>query len=234
MNLMDNSLSLITLSNKGYLKYTKNLLASIQKNKLNIDLNIYVMDVYSFNYFKKINQNVFLIDGLNSQKFLRQDSQEFGTYMLQKLKIIHNSLSNFENVIYLDGDIVIKKNFLQYFETMDDNYDLLIQNDKNPKKPDIEYLCAGFMKIKSSKETLKFFNPDNISTEIIMRGLHDQQYINENKHKLNYKKLPLDLFPNGAHYYLNHKELDPYIIHFNYIIGSKKKKLMKKHNEWYL
>ena len=64
------------------------------------------------------------------------------------------------------------------------------------------------MYIKRNKDTLKFFNPENIPIETIMSGLHDQQYINMNKNKLQYKKLPLDLFPNGAHYYANHNKLD--------------------------
>lgn len=226
--------SCITLSNKGYIKYTKNLITSLEKNKINIDLKIFVMDKYSFDYFKKLNQKVFLIEGKESRKFLKQDSENFGIYMLQKLKIIYTSLLDYENVIYLDGDIVVKKNFIEYFQENEKNYDLLIQNDKNPNKPHIEYLCAGFMNIKSNKDTLKFFNPESIPIETIMSGLHDQQYINENKDKLKYKKLPLDLFPNGAHFYANHNKLDPYIIHFNYVIGSKKKKLMKKYGEWYL
>lgn len=226
--------SYITLSNKGYIKYTKNLITSLEKNKINIDLKIFVMDKYSFDYFKKLNQKVFLIEGKESRKFLKQDSENFGIYMLQKLKIIYTSLLDYENVIYLDGDIVVKKNFIEYFQENEKNYDLLIQNDKNPKKPHIEYLCAGFMNIKRNKDTLKFFNPESIPIETIMSGLHDQQYINENKDKLKYKKLPLDLFPNGAHFYANHNKLDPYIIHFNYVIGSKKKKLMKKYGEWYL
>ena len=231
---MTKSLSFITLSNKGYIKYTKNLISSIKENKINIDLSIFVMDKYSFDYFKKLNQKVFLVEGKESKKFLKQDSKDFGIYMIQKLKIIYKSLLNYENVIYMDGDIVVKKNFIQYFRENEKNYDLLIQNDKNPEKPEIEYLCAGFMNIRSNRDTLKFFNPDNIPVETIMSGLHDQQYLNENKNKLKYKKLPLDLFPNGAHYYTNHNKLDPYIIHFNYVIGSKKKKLMKKYGEWYL
>ena len=70
------------------------------------------MDNYSLNYFKKLNQNVELLDGINNQKFLKQDSEDFGEYMFHKLKIIYNSLLNFEDVVYLDGDIVIKKIFL--------------------------------------------------------------------------------------------------------------------------
>ena len=54
-----------------------------------------------------------------------------------------------------------------------------------------------------------------------MSGLHDQQYINENKHKL-ITQTPLTYF-KWCHYYNNHKNLDPLIIHFNYVIGSKKR-----------
>ena len=34
------------------------------------------------------------------------------------------------------------------------NLDILFQNDKNPKKPNQENLCAGFMFIKSNKKTI--------------------------------------------------------------------------------
>ena len=223
----------LTLANKGYIKYTKNLINSINKNNIDLNLFIYTMDQHSFNYFKKLNQNVFLIEGLNTKKFLKQNSPEFGNYMLEKIKIIHQALQTFESVIYLDGDIVIKKNFLNHLSHYEKDYDLLIQDDKNPKKPHIEYLCAGFMKINSNTKTVNFFDSKNISKEMIMTGLHDQQYINENKNKLNYFKLPLDLYPNGAHFYLNHDSIDPYIIHFNYVIGNEKRKLMKKYGEWY-
>tara|TARA_B100000925_G_scaffold291715_1_gene280947 strand:+ start:8401 stop:9096 length:696 start_codon:yes stop_codon:yes gene_type:complete len=223
----------LTLTNKGYIKYTKNLINSINKNNIDLNLFIYTMDQHSFNYFKKLNENVFLIEGLNTKKFLKQNSPEFGNYMLEKIKIIHQALQTFESVIYLDGDIVIKKNFLNHLSHYEKDYDLLIQDDKNPKKPHIEYLCAGFMKINSNTKTVNFFDSKNISKEMIMTGLHDQQYINENKNKLNYFKLPLDLYPNGAHFYLNHDSIDPYIIHFNYVLGNEKRKLMKKYGEWY-
>jgi len=41
--------------------------------------------------------------------------------------------------------------------------DLLIQNDQNPEKANIEYLCAGFMLIKSNKKTLDFFDTSKIN-----------------------------------------------------------------------
>ena len=78
------------------------------------------------------------------------------------------------------------------------------------------------------------FNTDNIPREIIMNGLHDQGYINSEKEKLNYKKLPSELFPNGSYFYKNFKQINPKIIHFNYVIGRKKITTMKKYGEWYL
>ena len=62
----------------------------------------------------------------------------------------------------------------------------------------------------------------------------DQTYINKNKDKFEYSLLPLNSFPNGAHYYQYFNDIDPYIIHFNYVIGEKKKQLMKEHGEWYI
>ena len=112
--------------------------------------------------------------------------------------------------------------------------DLLIQNDINLEKPDNENLCAGFMVINSNEKTREFFNTDNIPREIIMNGLHDQGYINSEKEKLNYKKLPSELFPNGSYFYKNFKQINPKIIHFNYVIGRKKITTMKKYGEWYL
>ena len=44
------------------------------------------------------------------------------------------------------------------------------------QKSNIEYLCAGFMKINRNNKTLNFFDIKNISNEKIMTGLHDQQY----------------------------------------------------------
>ena len=49
-------------------------------------------------------------------------------------------------------------------------------------------------------------------------------FLDEIKHKLKYKRLPNKLYPTGAVYYDNFKDINPYIIHFNYVVGNKKKK----------
>ena len=41
-------------------------------------------------------------------------------------------------------------------------------------------------------------------------------------------------FPNGPYFYQNYNKIDPFIIHFNYILGEDKISRMKELNEWYL
>ena len=224
----------ITLTNKGYIDFTDNLIASIEKNNINIDLDVCTMDSYSTDYFDKKNQNTNLITKSNKKKFLRQDSKNFGEYMIIKLNMIHSYLTKFEYILYLDGDIVIKDEITNYLGEAMGSFDLLIQDDKNPQKPNLEYLCAGFMLIKSNRKTLDFFDTSKINNEELMEGLHDQGYINNNKDFLDYQKLPLELFPNGPYFYENSEILNPKIIHFNYVLGSKKKSVMKDYEEWYI
>ena len=70
-------------------------------------------------------------------------------------------------VLYVDGDIVIKKNINEYLNYEIGKLDLLIQNDINLEKPDNENLCAGFMVINSNEKTREFFNTDILHRKII-------------------------------------------------------------------
>ena len=65
-------------------------------------------------------------------------------------------------------------------------------------------------------------------------GWDDQIYINNHKHKLKYKMLPIELFPNGKYYYNNSANINPYLIHFNWIVGDEKKEKMRTYDKWYL
>ena len=51
--------------------------------------------------------------------------------------------------------------------------------------------------------------------------------------KFDYKLLDLDDFPNGAHFKKYKDGLDPYIIHYNYILGHEKKNQMISDGNWY-
>ena len=78
------------------------------------------------------------------------------------------------------------------------------------------------------------FNPIQKVSIAILNLEKIQSYINKNKKKFNYSILPLNDFPNGAHYYQHFKSLNPQMIHFNYVRGDKKLELMREHKEWYI
>ena len=64
----------ITLTNKGYIKLTDNLLNSIKKNSIDLEVTIGTMDKYSDGYYKKLGYRTNLLTNQNEKKFLRQDS----------------------------------------------------------------------------------------------------------------------------------------------------------------
>jgi len=233
---MKNKFESVTFTNKGYTNFTHNLLESINKNEVDINLNINTLDKESYNFFKDKNTKVtFLKSESKHSEFLDQKSEEFGTLMIKKFECIYKSLLENELVLYIDGDIVIKRNFKDILIKKMENLDFLFQNDKNPKKPLQLNLCAGFMMIKSNKKTLKFFNPETLPiNRIINYRTHDQTYIIKNRAKFKYQTLPLDKFPNGPYFYENYKSFEPWMVHFNYVLGKEKENLMKKYNEWYL
>jgi len=225
----------ITLTNEGYIDYTENLLNSIIQNKCNIDLNIYTLDDKSFNHFKdKVNTIPLGTVDNNITKFTHQTDDNFGHLMLSKFEAIHEALTSQEIVVYLDGDIVVKKSFEEFILQNLKDRDILFQNDKRPSKPNEIKLCAGFMCINSNKKMINFFEPtEKVAKKFLKYGTHDQAYINRNKSKFKYGVLPLESFPNGPYYYANVGNFEPHLIHFNFLIGDVKKDKMKEYGEWY-
>ena len=233
---MKEKILFVTFTNSGYIKFTNNLLESIKTNKIDINLKIFAIDDESFQYFEKIHDNVerYYQEEFSTQ-LIHQKEDNFGSLMLIKFDIIYRSLLKNKFVGYIDGDIVIKKNIDEILLPIVKDLDILFQNDKRPSKPLLINVCAGFMIINSNKKTQKFFKPsDKLNKKFLKYKTHDQTYINRSLSKFKYKMLPLDAFPNGPHFYSNFENLDPYIVHFNYLLGEKKEESMKNYKEWYL
>ena len=233
---MNNLFEAITFTTYGYKEYTENLLKSIYINNVDLDIKVYTLDEESKKYFKDFHNNLSILDSkLDFSEFMDQKNSKFGELMYKKFDCIYQSLLNNEYVLYVDSDITIKKNIGDYLLRNITNKDILFQNDKNPKKPNQINVCAGFMFIRSNKKTLKFFNPDNVPIDKIVKfRTHDQTYINKSLAKFNYGVLPLVEFPNGPYFYQNYPKIDPAMIHFNFVLGDEKIARMKKYGEWYL
>jgi len=230
---MLNDIALITLTNGGYIEYTENCLKSLEKINSNINLKCYCIGEKGYEYLNSKKYNCSLIDEEENSNFQFFRQGNWSNIVFNKFAIIYENLLKYKYVCITDGDIVFENaNFLQYlFENIELN-ELLIQTEYIDEKNYV--LCSGFMFIKSNSNTLNFFNPKYIEHKKDTIGWDDQIYINNNKHKLKYKLLPIELFPNGNYYYKNFYRLNSYLIHFNWIIGNEKKEKMQKHGKWYL
>ena len=86
----------VSLTNKGYIDYTHNLLSSIKENQIDIDLTIYSLDKDSYNYFSKKNISTKLIDTdaskIDFSKFELQNSSEFYKIVYFKFYCINDLL----------------------------------------------------------------------------------------------------------------------------------------------
>ena len=227
----------ITLTNSGYINYTLNCIKSLKL--INFKGKIHVYCIGKSGASKLAERNIpytYINDILNSniQVYRRGNWSRIIRY---KFDIIYENLLNYKYVCFTDGDIVYRNpDFLQYCLANIGKHELLIQNDSLKDKSD--NLCSGFMFIKSTENTRKLFNPEQIKQYIGRKMWGGQIYVNEIKAQLNFKTLPLELFPNGNYYYKiasKHENGEtPYMIHFNWVKGDRKKLIMHKYWKWFI
>jgi hypothetical protein len=225
-----NNIAFITLTNTGYIDYTLNCLQSLKNINMKKQLKVYCIGKEGYTI---LNNNNVMCELINSNdkdiiNFQIYKNNKWSNITYYKFEIIYNNLLNHEYVCITDGDIVYENNqIFDYLLSHIEDNDLLIQSEGI----DVVDLCSGFMFIKSNENTILLFNPENIQ---IYKDWDDQMYVNSIKHKLKYKKLPLQLFPTGNYYYQYNKNIQPYLIHFNWVIGHEKKNKMIHYNKWYV
>ena len=226
-------IAFITLSNSGYIDYTLNCLQSLKNINMKKTLKVYCIGKEGNSILKNNNIASELIDDEDASDFQKFREKKWSNVVQHKFEIIYNNLLNNEYVCITDGDIVYENNkMFDYLLNNIENNDLLIQSEGIYNSD----LCSGFMFIKSNQSTIAFFNPENTKMYKNSVGWDDQVYINANRHKLKFKKLPLHLFPSGKYYYEYNKNINEqnYLIHFNWIIGDEKQKKMIEFNKWYI
>jgi hypothetical protein len=219
----------ITLTNEGYLDYTINCIESLKKIG-NFELKCYAICSCCC---EKLNNNCEIINDQENSQFQIFRRGNWANIVSYKFKIIKENLLKHDYVCITDGDIVFENPyFLEYCKKNIGDKDMLIQNDSMEDSCK-DWLCSGFMFIKSNNSTLELLDFENIK-EYIKPGWDDQEYINKIKNRLRCKALPLDLYPNGRYYYENFSSIKPYMIHFNWTEGHDKKKKMNLYNKWYV
>lgn len=234
----ENNTQLITLANKGYIDYIENLLYFMETCNFSEKLKIYCLDEECYEFFSKkyknntielINNNQDLSEFITYIAPQEEDSEEkkrWAEIMKCKLLIINNELKNGNDTIYIDGDIVVFDNFINDLKIQISDFDLLIQNDEYPGW---DKLCAGFLYFKSNEKTIKLTSKENLPN--YPEWLNDQQFLRSIRHKLRYKYLDLNQYPNGQ-YWREFNPTNPKIIHYNHDISIGKIMRMKSFNHW--
>jgi len=224
----------ITLTNSGYIDYTLNCLKSLEKIKFTQELNCYCIGQSGTEILTKKGYKCTLIDEEENSNFQLFRNENWSHIVFNKFEIIHQNLLKHDYVCYTDGDIVYEnKDFINYLLENIRDKDILIQNDCM-YDDNLDNLCSGFMFIKSNNKTIELFNPHHVEKNKNKVGWGDQIYINEIKDKLRFGTLPLHLFPNGNYYYNSSSIINPYLIHFNWLIGHEKREKMKYYNKWFV
>ena len=239
---LGSSLLLVTLTNEGYLPYTRNLLASLEKAGLGRQMLVFCIDDTSCRALRAEGFFAYRVDynGAASD-FQRYHEGEFRAVVATKLAVIHELLKLDFKVLFSDGDIVFLDNPIPKMLASLEQADLVIQNDDKHDKPvDMPLktaLCMGFLLARPTPDTRRSFNPENMNTE----DACDQVYFNRIKSRAgSIAVLDRHLFPNGS-WFLDRPGNDyeariarAKIVHFNWRRGEEKVEAMKAHGLWFL
>lgn len=228
---IENKIAFITLTNSGYINYTLNCLQSLNNINLQIPLHCYCIGKFCYNNLSSSGFKCSLIDEEENSGLSTYKNGNWSNTVFNKFKIIHENLLKYEYVCYTDGDVVYENNdFLGYLTEKIGDYEMLIQNNCEG----LHAVSTGFMFIRSTKNMISLFDPIYIENNYKLSNDYDiNDYLENIKNKINYKLLPLSLFPYGDYYYKNNSFILPYLIHFNWVIGHEKKEKMIYYGKWF-
>ena len=223
-----------TVSTYNNLNLIRNLIISAQNN--NIKIVFFALDK---NISKFIDENfnidvvLYLVNDSLNKNFHNFEfgSKEWCNMVYDRYFITHRLLKDGRNIVYMDTDVYINRNFIIDIKNKLRSNDILIQsNDHN--------CCTGFYAMKSCKKLINFFNRKNMVNNLKCYefggdgGTSDQKFFNHYIGKdINTRKeyncilLERNFYPNGNYYFDNNELINEYcyIIHFNCIRGEYNK-----------
>jgi len=223
-----------TLTNKGGISLTNNLLASLIKCDMvgKPFIHIFCTDDYSYNYYRGKGYT-------GTIKVEHVKCEEEHSITRNKLPSIKNLLEKDINVIYIDNDIYVNQSFLVdvlniwYGNCEDESVHSLMFQDDRPRTP----YCTGLICMTPKEENIELLNKaieinnrydDQMS---VIRVLAENSHITKNTVCT---FLPGEYFPNG--YRLKRKDYDKEhfrVAHANYVVGMDEKiELLKSCDCW--
>jgi hypothetical protein len=251
---------IFTVTTNGYKFLTWNLWLSIEKLGLPWKLSIVCLDKQSHRFFSQI-ANIPSIILPDVQLQLQGDTTKVASHgsgdfnRITKLKLSSFSYllkdSTIERLLYIDSDIVLFRDPVPYIESnLNNEHSLWFQCDEhNPEftckkknQEDCGNCCTGVIGFwvgtsELRNQYLKMISYDETLWKQCKEN-NDQEYIQKRMNQLgiSYSIFSRTLFPNGSFLRDDHwKTLDsPYLLHFNFIVGGNKQRVMKSKGFWYV
>jgi hypothetical protein len=241
-----------TVTSDGYKYYTWNLYKMLQALKLPWKLCILCLDRESYDFLYRIAQipaRLFLLTG---DRIHHKDPVRFGTPHFKrmnrmKLKALEqlSQRPELDTLVFLDSDIAVFKDPIPSLTEALRTSPLLFQCDENLpgstvcSDPDAcSNPCTGVIAMALTPETRPVLKAlYKVESEPWGAALTDQDYI-ANRMKvltISSKTLSRTEYPNGTFLGNNrYKQGDPFLLHFNYLIGTAKQKVMREKECWTL
>ena len=242
---VENEVLIWTMTSNGYKYLTYNLWLSFKKANMNQKLLIICVDKESHMFFRTMSvPSMFykpqkpVLPGTQPSQF---GSDTFMNYNHMKLEIaddIRIKVSA-KYVIYMDGDIVVFRDFIPYikeeFEKKDTTF--LFQCDDLYDSQNKTQCCTGFFTFKRSNLERSTISPFLIYDSKLWKEIReDQPWVNKHIRMYNipYDYLERSLFPNGVYIKEERWKLNnPYLLHFNHLVGNAKISTIKRLGLWY-
>ncbi|XP_072044738.1 uncharacterized protein [Amphiura filiformis] len=218
----------LATANSAYLDFTENWIASMQDCGVWPNVTIIAEDEAAYQTLRNrkylIDIHVTRADQLSSGENLVFDTPEYKRFVNKRAEYILSYLQSGYNVLFSDVDTYWVSNPFPYFE---ENYDIFIQLDQGPPKPQV--LCAGFVFYRATKMTITFIETWIKRMETSNHTIPDQQMLNRlirNKSitDLKWKVMEPDTFVSGRDYFndewrLQNPHVKPVMLHNNWVIG---------------
>lgn len=252
---MSSIIPVVTIANHGYIPYMENLRESIRRAGITEwQLTVLCMDAQTADYCKNQSIPYFQCSTTTSSEFTNwseHTEKQVKNLLIQKLDCLFeymNSNLHVRKFIFMDGDIVVFKNFLPYITRYSEPYDIVFQCDEWNTVPQCNShvqgsvcvnACTGFMCIKNTPNIRELFNYKKYLWGEQLDNFHDQEYINAIlkhpnspfKNTVRWTTFPRNTIPNGS--FRDSLTADAYLLHYNFLIGSKKKESMVEHGHWF-
>ena len=233
INYNNDHLISFTVSTYNNLNLLRNLFTSAFNN--NLKLVFFALDNKIADYINKtfnVDVVLFLLENQkqnNDCYIYKYGSKEWVSIVYNRYFITHRLLKDGRNVVYMDSDVFINRNYVLDIKEKLREHDLYIQsNDKD--------CCTGFYAMKSTKKLINFFNRKHMTNKLKCYdfggsgGPSDQKFFNhyiggKNMKEFDCVLLERNFYPNGNYYYDNNDIINEYcyIIHFNCLKGEYKK-----------